>query len=181
MNKKKKIEERKLGEPLKDVMNEMFCQYYAGAGKTFGNEVWSYVLANDVKIPITEFSKLDKKEKKQYKVAATQAWKLLKKGEIKQRCNEILDSHIKHEIVDRETVRVILQNRELGPKVAAIREYNDVNQRIIEKHEYTILDEKSDEQLDGLGEGVVEELARRKAERIVGEYKKRKGKKKGNS
>jgi len=109
---------------------KLFCELYAGGGEYFGNGVWSYILAYKIKLPLISYGQLNEAQKKVYESAKVSAVQLLTNPTIKKRCNELLDSLIKDEIVDRELARVILQNKELSAKVAAIREYNQVKGRI---------------------------------------------------
>ncbi len=109
---------------------EAFCQYYANGGEYFGNGVWSYILAYKLDIPLISYSALNESQKRIYETAKVRASNELTNVNIKQRCNELLDALIKDEIVDRELAKVILQNKELSAKVAAIKEYNQVKGRI---------------------------------------------------
>jgi hypothetical protein len=113
-----------------NINQEAFCQYYTGGGEYFGNGVWSYILAYKLKVPLISYSELNEFQKKKYDNARADAAQLLAKGNIRNRCDELLDALIKDEIVDRELAKVIMQNKELSAKVAAIKEYNQVKNRV---------------------------------------------------
>lgn len=54
---------------------------------------------------------------------------LLSNPMIQERCDYLLDELINNDCVDRELVKVILQNNDLSSKVRAIAEYNKVRDR----------------------------------------------------
>ena len=115
-----------------NIRQEEFCQLYAGGGEFTGNGVWSYVIAYKLQkeVPLISYSSLNKEQEKAYQSAKANASELLTIPNIKDRCNELLDLLIKNETVDRELVRVIMQNNELSAKVSAIKEYNQLKNRI---------------------------------------------------
>ena len=109
---------------------KLFCEHYAGGGEYFGNAVWSYILAYDIEIPLKRYGELSETQKSIYDSAKVDASRLLTKVNIQKKCNELVDFLIKDEIVDRELVKVIMQNDELSSKVSAIKEYNALKQRV---------------------------------------------------
>uniref|UniRef100_A0A6M3ILW4 Putative terminase n=1 Tax=viral metagenome TaxID=1070528 RepID=A0A6M3ILW4_9ZZZZ len=109
---------------------KMFCELYAGGGEYFGNAAWSYVLAYKLDIPVISYKLLTNEQRKVYDSACAMAVTLLRNVKVKNFCNDLVDALIKDEIVDRELVKVILQMDELSPKVAAIREYNQLKKRV---------------------------------------------------
>jgi len=111
----------------------MFCEFYAKPGEYFGNGVVSYILAYKLDIPLVGYKALNDDQQRRYNSACTLANHLLRNVKIKEKCNELLDSLIKDEVVDRELVRVIVQNEELAPKVSAIKEYNLLKKRVSDK------------------------------------------------
>ena len=110
---------------------ELFCQLYAG-GKSehFGNATWCYILAYKKEIPLITYSRLNISQQKEYNIVSADAANLVGTSKITDRCNELIDILIKDEIVDRELAKVILQNNELSAKVSAIKEYNQLRNRI---------------------------------------------------
>ena len=125
---------------------KLFCELYAGGkGEFFGNATWCYILAYKLKVPLIPYSKLDQQQKKTYDNARSDAAQLVAKGNIQERCNELIDSLIKDSVVDRELAKVILQNKELSAKVSAIREYNALKGRIKNSMDITVKVEKLEE------------------------------------
>ena len=65
------------------------------------------------------------------------AHRLLTKVNITNCVREFLDIFISDEVVDKELGQVILQYGDLSAKVAAIREYNKVKNRVITTIKFT--------------------------------------------
>lgn len=128
---------------------ELFCRLYAGGGEYFGNGVWSYILAykKDKDIPLTTYGSLNETQKRAYEIAKADAANLVTNSNIQKRCNELLDDLIKDEIVDRELAKVIMQNDELSAKVSAIKEYNQLKNRLKPETPNTVINIFSDEQI----------------------------------
>lgn len=106
------------------AQQELFCQIYASDREFFGNGVQSYMEAFDV-------------PKSKYMTAKTEAWKLLTNPHILARIRELIDITISDEVVDKELGKVILQDAEFNPKVAAIREYNKLKKRVDSDNNFT--------------------------------------------
>lgn len=107
---------------------ELFCQYYAGDREFFANGTQSYI----------EAYRLDRKKTKDYKNAMASAYELLRKPEIINRINELLESGgLNDTFVDKQLIFVISQSYDLSSKVAAIKEYNKLKARIIDKVDHT--------------------------------------------
>lgn len=104
---------------------ERFCYLYVHDKECFGNATRSYAAAYN--IDITEDDNV---------VRAT-ASTLLTKQNIKDRVRELLDALINDTVVDMELASVIRQNKELSSKVAAIREYNKLKARIVDRTDIT--------------------------------------------
>jgi len=102
---------------------ELFCQLYVYDKECFGNATKSYAQAYDID--------------ETNPVARSSASIELSKPYIKQRVRDLLDEFINDTVVDLELASVIKQNKELSSKVAAIREYNKLKQRVIEKTDIT--------------------------------------------
>lgn len=74
----------------------------------------------------------------QYRVACSEASRLLTNVDILNYINELLDlSGLNDQYVDKQLTFVITQNADLGSKVAGIREYNKLKKRITDKLEVT--------------------------------------------
>ena len=101
---------------------ELFCQLYATDREFFGNGVESYLKAYGLK-------------RKQYDSAKVLASGLLTNINILDRVNELMDIALNDIVVDKELAFIIKQKDNLSAKVQAIREYNNLKQRIIERKE----------------------------------------------
>lgn len=123
---------------------ELFCQYYAKSGLTFGNARRSYALVH----------KKELETENQKRVCDVLANRLLSKIVVYNRVSKLLNEKIDDEIVDKELAKVIQQGENLHAKVSAISEYNKVRGRITTKHKF-----------EGVGD---EALADKIAERIAG-------------
>lgn len=119
---------------LKDVMDEIqtngltmkeeiFCRCYATTREFFGNGIQSYV----------EAYKPDMTKKGWYNVAKNMAYRLLTKGDIMKRINELLSPEgWNHGNMDKQLLFVANQYGDLKSKVNAVREYNRVTKRVDE-------------------------------------------------
>lgn len=72
-----------------------------------------------------------------YLAAKSAAWRLLTNVYILRRIDELMEIYINDQVVDKNLGVVILQNADFSSKVAAIREYNKLKQRIIDKTDIT--------------------------------------------
>lgn len=120
--------------------NELFCQYYASDREFFGNGVQSYIAAYPV----------DLTKKGAYNVAKNGAYELLTKPDILKRIDEIFEAHgLNDAFVDKQLEKLIVQDAEFPTKLSAIKEYNKLKSRIMERaevvHKYEDL---SDDELD---------------------------------
>jgi hypothetical protein len=118
-----------MSDKSKDIeLNEKqkaFCKYYVSR-EFFANGVEAY----------GEAYGLDLSQPKEYNVARTGAWRLLTKADICLYINELLDlSGLNDAFVDKQLLFTITQNADFGSKVAAIKEYNKLKSRIVEKAE----------------------------------------------
>lgn len=111
-----------------NAKQELFCQLYATDREFFGNGVESYVEAYGI----------DLNKKGAYGSARATASRLLTNANILKRIDELLEvKGLNDQAVDKELAFVIVQKADLGSKVAAIREYNKLRQRITEKIDHT--------------------------------------------
>ena len=110
---------------------ELFCKLYASEREFFGSGVESYIEAYS-----------SKKKRVLYKTAVVNASRLLTNANILERISEIMDIMINDIVVDKELAFTIIQKSNLPAKVAAIKEYNILKQRIIKKVDVTSGGEK---------------------------------------
>lgn len=99
---------------------ELFCRLYVKDGECFGNATQAYIHAYGI-TPVGQ------------EHARKAASRLVTKVDILARIEALLDECLDHKIVDRELAKLILQNKDLSVKVAAIREYNRIRERVTEK------------------------------------------------
>lgn len=119
--------DKKLKKINLNLQQEMFCQVFASNKEFFGNGTQSYLSAYDP----------DGKKKITYKSARARASLLLTSVNILERIDQLLDIYINDNIVDKNLAIVIIQNADFSSKVAAIKEYNQLKQRIIRKIDLT--------------------------------------------
>jgi phage terminase small subunit len=109
---------------------ELFCQYFASDREFFGNGTQSYIEAYNVNL----------NEKGAYQTARACAYESLTKPHILARINELLEVEGLNDVaVDKQLKLVIAQSADYPSKVAAIREYNKLKARIVDKSEQTIV------------------------------------------
>ncbi len=101
---------------------ELFCQLFTRDTNFIGNATRSYMEAYDL-------------SEDQYESAIRSASRLLTNVDIRRRVNELLDECLDNKVVDRALASVILQSKDLGAKIAAIREYNRLRDRAADKLE----------------------------------------------
>lgn len=105
-----------------------FCRLYATDREFFGNGVESYCEAYGLNFT----------DPKEYKVAATSAYRLLKKPEIIAEINkQIVETGFNESSVDKELSFLVTQHADLGTKLGAIKEFNKLKQRIVERQDIT--------------------------------------------
>ena len=141
--KKKKTKKVKNIERSELNPNEkMFCQLYFRSGEFFGNGTWSYIRAFDFDIPLVARSYLTNKQKKQYDVARDGSSRLLAKACLIKEGDKILKSTFNAMAVDKELNKVITQDKDRVSKVMAIKEFNQLQNRIQKKIDLTSKGEK---------------------------------------
>lgn len=151
VSKKKKtvIKIEELKEKGLTLQQELFCQFYASDREFFGNGVQSYIEAYDV----------DLSEKNAYIIAKNAAYENLTKPYLLKRINELLELRgLNDTFVDKQLELVITQNADFHAKVAAMREYNKLKKRTVERLELTTkrpFEDMTDEELaEAINEGV---------------------------
>jgi len=105
---------------------ELFCKLFATTREFFGNGTQAYIEAYDIDI----------KHKGAYASARTCASNLLTNLNILDRINELLElGGLSNERVDKELLFLITQDAEFSAKLGAIKEYNQLKNRIQKKLE----------------------------------------------
>ena len=109
-----------------NLQQEQFCRLFASSEEFFGNGVQSYI----------EVYEPNQKTPNWYGIAAASASRLLKNAKVSARINELLvETGLSDEWVDKQLSAVITQWADMPSKVAAIKEYNKMRGRIIDKSE----------------------------------------------
>lgn len=126
-------------DALENARRELFCQYYAKGEGTFGNATLSYSAAYEIELgDVTKLDKhgnvvVERDYTGSYNTCSVNGTRLLRIAHVQQRVTALLNELLKDEIVDAELAKVIKQDGDLQPKVQAIREYNKLRGRIIDK------------------------------------------------
>jgi hypothetical protein len=121
-------EHNKKVEDLK-MKQERFCQLYATDADFFGNGVEAYL----------EVYAIDRSKPNWYKTACAAASRLLSNVKVCERINEIMvDCGFNDIAVDKQHAFLIAQHDDKHVKLGAIKEYNKLKQRIVEKVEIDI-------------------------------------------
>jgi len=123
--------------PLGNQHWEQFCRLYATNQECFGNGTKAYIAAYDI----------DMQEKGAANSARASASKLLRNGIILARISFLLDSGFNDAQSDKQLAFLVAQNADLKVKIAAIREYNALRNRIQRKLEMDF-SHHSDQELD---------------------------------
>lgn len=131
---------------------ELFCQYYTKNEALFGNatlayaEAYGYDLDSLDRTPVYAEDKKtiieDSEYTKAYNVCSVQGSKHLRNPKIQARITELLNELMRDDVVDAQLAKLIMQDHKPEAKIAAIREYNKLKQRIIEKIDHTTQGEK---------------------------------------
>lgn len=146
--KNKREEQGKPEQKVKlNPKQELFCQYYAKNELLFGNATLAYAeaygyrleeLPREVTYSEDEKTVLeDSAYNKAYNVCSVQGSKHLRNPKIQDRVTQLLNELMRDDVVDAQLVKVIIQDHKLDAKVSAIREYNKLKQRIVEKSDLT--------------------------------------------
>jgi len=136
-------------ETLLTPQQELFCQYYVKNDEMFGNatrayaEAFGYDLDNmSNERPVEVLPDGTKKEEKSeyekaYNICGVEGHKQLRKPKVNDRVVALLNEILTNEVVDSELAKVMKQDHKLDAKVNAIKEYNKLRGRIIEKRDVT--------------------------------------------
>lgn len=117
--KKKTVVEDDFSE-LSDK-HKLFCWFYVTDKDCFGNATKAYQKVYKVKS----------------KVAGASGPRLLANVRLQEYKNKLLSDFFTDEVIDNELSYLILQNKDLKSKVAAIKEANNLKGRIVEKKDIT--------------------------------------------
>jgi hypothetical protein len=131
------------------AQREFFCRLYAQNSEFFGNATLSYAEAYAFnldslsrKCPNENHGDEDEGEcapseyNLAYQTCSVNGSRLLRNAQVQDRVTSLLNEMLKDDIVDAQLAKLILDAD--GPtRIAAIREYNKIRQRIVEKVDHT--------------------------------------------
>ncbi|MBW2648116.1 MAG: hypothetical protein JRE23_18550 [Deltaproteobacteria bacterium] len=132
MAKKTKKKVADGSKQLKKTKEEMFCVLFASDREFMGNGVQSYLEAYDPKV-----------KPGYYKVAQNAAHRLLTKAIINSRIAFLIEAELNDLQVDKQLSFMVAQNADLKVKLGAVKEYNALKQRVINRMEHTGKDGKA--------------------------------------
>lgn len=108
---------------------EKFCQLYTTNEEFFGNGVQSYLEVYDI----------DRSKPNWYKTACAAAAQLLVNIKVIDRINELLEEQGLNDVfVDKQLKFLITQHADFTNKLGALKEYNKLKQRIVDKAELKV-------------------------------------------
>lgn len=111
-----------------NAQQKHFCELYASDREFFGHGLDSYVEAYDV----------DQTKPNWRLSAMSSASRALKNDKICAYINSLLETGgLNDENVDKQLLFTIVQHADFGSKVQAIKEYNKLKQRIVERIDHT--------------------------------------------
>lgn len=133
-------------KPL-NIQQERFCNNFVNIDALFSNATLSYAEAYGYDIDgASQEPEKDEKGRdiplssdyhRMYNTCGVNGSRLLKNDKINTRINELFLLSMNDGMVDQELVKVIKQNYKLDSKVSAIKEYNKLKQRIVERLDHT--------------------------------------------
>lgn len=107
---------------------QLFCTLYASDREFFGNGVQSYIEAYD---PARD-------NQFWYDAACASASRLLRSAKVINEINRLLEVQGLNDVaVDKQLSFLIAQHADFKSKVSAIKEYNKLKQRIVDKIDHT--------------------------------------------
>lgn len=115
--------------------HELFLRYYLHNSKTRFNGSHSYNMAYSK--GLEKLEKGTPEYKKVARVCEVEASKILSRPEVNARRIQLSTQMLTDEVVDAELVKVLAQDDELGHKTSAIREYNKLKGRIVDRKDVT--------------------------------------------
>ncbi len=139
-----------VSKPNLNPDQERFCQLYATDREFFGNGVESYLEAYEESI--------DRTKPNWYKTACASASRLLSNAKVYTRINEIMEECGLNDIaVDRQLSFMIAQQADFTNKMAAIKEYNKLKQRIVDRMDVRVeqrpFEDKTEAELQAILDG----------------------------
>lgn len=155
---KKKAAKKAVKTPKENplsIQEELFCHYFVINDDLRGNATWAYAEAfeyklNDLPDDDMVWESYDEEtgkgrgkivvpstKAKAINVCAVQASYLLRKTKIQDRKIQLLNSLMRDDYVDSRLVHWIQDDKEPSASIAAIREYNKLKQRVVEKVDLT--------------------------------------------
>lgn len=109
-----------------NMQQELFCQYYVSPTEFYGNGVQSYAAAYN----------LDIGNPTQYNSAKARASILLSQVNIMTRINDLIEhTGFNDENADKQLYFLLMQSADFHAKLGAIKEYNKLKKRIVERLE----------------------------------------------
>lgn len=147
-----KIPKKKINKINLNPKHEVFCQYYAKNSSLFGNATMCYAAVYNYNLDnlsheavyeeqeeeggyIKKIKIEDSPYDRAYNVCSVEGARLLRSPKINERVSQILLSILTPEQVDSEMAWVISQRQNLSAKNSAMREFNKLRGRIIDKFE----------------------------------------------
>jgi len=119
------VRDEPIGETL-TPRQQRFCELYALDREFFGNWVQAYLEIYDV----------DTSKPGWYKTACASSSRLLSNAKVFNRINDLLESSgLNDSFVDKQLLFLLSQQDDKWAKMAAIKEYNSMKQRITKKIE----------------------------------------------
>lgn len=140
MTNKRSIDCTEMQKETPNPKQELFCQLYSSDREFFGNGTQAYIEAYD----------MDMSKKNAYKVAQAAASRLLTNVKVLKRINELLELRgLNDAFIDKQLEFLVTQNAELSTKLSAIKEYNKLKSRILERSEVVHkFEDMDDDELD---------------------------------
>jgi len=119
---------KKTAPKVLNLKQQAFCKNYVSK-EFFGNGTESYIDAY----------KIDVSKPGAYAGARSSAWRMLTNADILAYINDLLDGQgLNDAFVDKQLLLILTQNADFGSKLGAIKEYNKLKQRIVEKVEMNL-------------------------------------------
>lgn len=129
---------------------ELFCQYYTQVASSFGNATLSYSLAYgydldtapdddyiEEKLEDGTYKLTKPSTKKRYEnICAVNGSRLLRNTKIDKRVRTLLNDLMDEKIIDARLVEIIMKGEDKD-SIQAIKEFNKLKQRIVEKKDIT--------------------------------------------
>jgi hypothetical protein len=138
--------------PAPNPHQELFCRYFTQNEALFGNATLSYAEAYGFnfdelshKCP-THPAKNEEEPDHEcapseyalaYQTCSVNGSRLLRNAKVQALITKLLNDFLRDEVVDSQLAKLIMQDTEPAAKIAAIREYNKLRQRITEKVDHT--------------------------------------------